>query len=80
MQVINEETFEERYPKFGIDISEMDKDAKDYYFSTYSLYMDLLYQYIIKNTNILKYENMLKEHGVNPVINSKKSFYQKCTR
>ena len=79
MQVIEEEKFRnQRKPVYGlINLDNMNENAKDYYFAIYSLYMDLLYKYLVKNTSISKYDKMLKEKSYITVNENQKNFYQK---
>lgn len=76
MHLINEKNYLECVPKHNIDITKLDEDGKNYYFQMYSMYMELLYNYLLKNTDLLKYDNNLKEHMVSPVIDEYKDFYQ----
>ena len=80
MHLINEKDFMECIPRHNIDITNMDEDTKSYYFMMYSKYMELVYQYLLKNTELSKYDSILSEHMVSPVMDEYKDFYQSFSK
>jgi len=59
-----------------IKIDDMNKDAKEFYFSIYSLYMELLYKYLMKKIDIVTYDNKLRSIGFDKIIEDDMDFYQ----
>lgn len=77
MEILNEEIYSTRKSvNDRIKIDNMTKDAKEFYFSIYSLYMDLFYMYLVKKTNIIQYDNQLNDNNFVPVEDIEKDFYQ----
>lgn len=80
MQILNDENYKLRTPytdEFNID--GMDDNSKNNYFRMYSLYMDLLTQYLIKNTPLKDYDNYLLNSELNfvSINDDRQDVYQK---
>ncbi len=79
MIAINIEDFKLRFPNNSkIILDDMNKDAQDFYLSIYALYMDLFNQYIIKNTHIKDYDDIVSNDdlGYQVVADENKDIYQ----
>ena len=80
---IDEEEYKLRFPNFDkFDITEIDKDVKFYYLSLYTSYMKSFTEYLIKNTNIKKYDDELLSSNLKfyPVLYNNKDVYQKLNQ
>lgn len=56
--IITETEYGTRFPQNELyNIEDMDQDMKEYFFQLYSLYYHLLIKYVIKKTNLTKYDN-----------------------
>lgn len=83
MELISIEDYKTRFPVIDdkIDIEKMPENIRGYHFVMYSLYIDFLVNFIINNTSILNYENLLNESGLDfyAVQDKNKDFYQATT-
>lgn len=83
MELILIEDYKTRFPVIDdkIDIEKMPENIRGYHFVMYSLYTDFLVNFIINNTSILNYENLLNKSGLDfyAVQDENKDFYQKTT-
>lgn len=61
-----------------IDILRLDKDFRLYYYRIYSLYTELFIKYLIKNTKIKEYDELLTDSNLNfkQIESDQKDFYQ----
>lgn len=79
MKVITYENFKTRFPVLNnqINIDEMERSTRGFYFTMYSLYSDYLEKFLIKHTSIKNVDDNLDN---NPLFNrvnvNDKDFYQ----
>ena len=82
MKVITYEKFKSRFPVLNnqINVDEMEKSQRGFYFTMYSLYSDYLERFLIKHTRIKNIDDTL---DMNPLFNcvndEDKDFYQELS-
>jgi len=77
MKLIDNEMYKARMSvNDKININDMTEEAKEFYFAVYSLYMELMYKYLLKKTDIINYDNILTNKGYKFVSNGNQDFYQ----
>ena len=82
MKVITYEKFITRFPIINnqINIDEMDRDTRGFYFTMYSLYSDYLERFLIKHTNIKKVDDAIRSNPLFSTVSSDdKDFYQELS-
>lgn len=77
MKLITDEMYDSRFPKKEKSVvEEMDRYSKNLFYTLYALYSDFLYEYLLKHTDIKKYDDMLSEMNSNVISNDRKDLYQ----
>ena len=77
MTVLTEEIYNTRLSvNERIKIGDMNKDAKEFYLAIYSLYMNLMYQYLMKKTEIVNYDKQLIDKDFKSIDEEYTDFYQ----
>lgn len=77
MELISKEMYETRFPNnTNVNINDMENEARGFYLSLYSIYMDYFYQYLLKYTKLKKFDEKLKKYGLIKVEKENRDFYQ----